>query len=90
MVERILVQYPRIVFTDEAHVTKTDHIQYKIWMKNQCPIRTCPRLLSFEKKEYFRNEIEELLSARVIVSSKSPTPLLSFLLEKRMAYGDLP
>jgi hypothetical protein len=83
MIRRILDQYPRIIFTDEVHVTKTDLVQCKIWMKNQRLIRSRPRPLSPEKKEYLKKEIEELLSTGVIVLSKSPYVSAPMLVRKK-------
>ena len=83
VVRRILDQYPKIIFIDEVHATKTDLVQCKIWMKNQRPIRSRPRPLSPEKKEYLKKEIEELLSAGVIVPSKSPYASTSVLVRKK-------
>jgi len=83
IIKRILDQYPKIIFIDETKATKTNLIQCKIWMKNQRPIRSRPRPLSPEKKEYLKKEIEELLSAGVIVPSKSPYISAPVLVRKK-------
>ena len=82
-VVQILKEFPDIEFIDEAHATRTDLVQCKIWMKHQRPIRARARPLAPAKKEYLKKEIDELLKAGVIVPSKSPYASAPVLVKKK-------
>ena len=52
-------------------------------MKNDIPIRSGIRLLRFQKREWLRKEIDELLKAGVIRPSKSPYAAAPVIVQKK-------
>ena len=83
LVSQLLEEYKDIIFIDEKLATRTDLVQCKLWMKHDRPIRVKLRPLEQSKREWLRNEIEELLAAGVIRPSRSPYAAAPVIVAKK-------
>jgi len=83
LVSQLLEEYKDIIFIDEKLATRTDLVKCKLWMKHDIPIRVKLRPLEQSKREWLRNEIEELLQAGVIRPSRSPYAAAPVIVEKK-------
>ena len=83
MVKSLLEQFPGIEFIDEKSATKTNLVECKLYMKNNRPIRMPTRPLGFHKRKWIKNELRELLKAKVIRPFRSPYAAVPVIVEKK-------
>src|ERR1044072_3406938 len=80
--QKLLALFPGIIFQDEKSATITPLVRCKLYLKHDRPIRNGTRALSFHKREWLRNEIDELLKAGIIRPSKSPHAAAPVIVQK--------
>ena len=81
--QKLLAQFPGIVFQDEKSATITPLVHCKLYPKHNRPIRDGVRALRFYKKEWLRKEIDELLKAGIIRPSRSPHAAAPVIVQKK-------
>ena len=82
-VKKLLKEFPGIEFINEKSATKTNLVQCRLYMKNNRPIRMPTRPLGFHKRKWIKNELRELLKAKVIRPSRSPYAAAPVIVEKK-------
>src|ERR1044072_2929072 len=81
--QKLLALFPGIVFQDEKSATITPLVHCKLYPKHNRPIRDGVRNLGFHKREWLRNEIDELLKAGIIRPSRSPHAAAPVIVQKK-------